>query len=163
MPSWTQRRRGARASRAREATAVVGRGLGDARAGLAAVGERQHHARERDAVGDAVMDADEDRAAGAEVVDQIDLPQRAGVVERRRDAVRDEVLERRAVVRRGQRHVMEVQLRVEVRVVLPVRTGERESVRGALPEAVEARDDAVEEDAPCSGPSRPARRTRARC
>ena len=100
---------------------------------------------------------------GPEVVDQVDLPQRAGVVERGGDAVADEVLERRAVVRRGQRHVMEVQVGIEAGSSSQCGPRQREPIRGALAEAVEARDDAVEEDGSCSAPSRRARRTRGRC
>ena len=63
--------------------------------GRSAVGQRQHHARERDAVGDAVVHPHEHRGAGAEAVDEVHLPQRARAVERRGDAVGDEGLERR--------------------------------------------------------------------
>ena len=59
--------------------------------------------------------------AGADALDQVDLPQRAAVVERRGREVADERAQRLAVVRRRQRDPVEVVVGVEVRVVLPVR------------------------------------------
>ena len=110
--------------------------------GSPSVSELEHHARERDAVGDAVMHPDEDRGAGAEAVDQIDLPERTRAVEGLRQPVRHELLERRLVARRRQRHVVEVQVEVEVGV-LPVRAGQ--TLDGPLAEAVEAVDDPLAE------------------
>jgi hypothetical protein len=118
-----------RAAEGREPRAAVEARTGrDAGIRLGPVGERHHHAREGDSVGDAVMDPHQDRAPGSVVVDQVDLPQRPGAVERRTGAVADELLECRAVVRCGQRHVMEVDVRIEVRVVLPVRARQRQPV-----------------------------------
>ena len=41
------------------------------------VGHRQHHLDQRDAVGVAVVDAHDDRAAAVVVLDEVELPQRA--------------------------------------------------------------------------------------
>ena len=76
--------------------------------GSPAVGRREHHARERDAVADGVVDARQHGGAGAEALDQVDVPQRAPVVQRRGGQVADELAQRVAVVRRRQRDPVEV-------------------------------------------------------
>ena len=90
----------------------------DARVRLG-VGEREQHARERDPIGDAVVHARVQDASLAVAVDQVEVPQRLRAVERRGHQVADQLLQRGAVAGRGQGDVMQVQLAVEVRVVLP--------------------------------------------
>jgi hypothetical protein len=114
-----------------------------------AVGQRQHHAREGDAVGDAVVHAREHRGAVAVAVDQVDLPQRARAVERHRRAVRDEGLQRSAVTRRGQRDVVDVQAEIELDV-LPMWACH--ALDGALGEAIEPLDKALLDDRPVGLP-----------
>ena len=63
------------------------------------VGKGKHHPRKGDAVGDAVVDAEQQRTALAEALDQIDVPERPGGIERRRDEVAHQLLEGRAVAR----------------------------------------------------------------
>ena len=59
----------------------------------AAVGDRQHHRDQRDAVGDAVVDARDQRAVLAvEFFDQMELPQRPRRIERRRGELADALL-----------------------------------------------------------------------
>jgi hypothetical protein len=53
------------------------------------IGQRQQHARERDPVGDAVVDAHDHRHPGAEAVDQVPIPQRLAAIQRTRDQVAD--------------------------------------------------------------------------
>jgi hypothetical protein len=124
----------------------------DPRVRLSAVGQREQHARERDAVGDAVVDPHQHRAARPVVVDQVDLPRRPAPVERHRNAIADELLQRAPVVRSGQRHVVEVQLGVELVVVLPARGRERRALDRALAEAVKARHDPLAEHGPAPPP-----------
>ena len=85
------------------------------------VRERQHDARQGDAVGDAVVHPHQQGAARAQALEQIHVPQWLRAVKRRRDEVTDDVLQRGAVAGRGQREAMEVQPEVEARVVLPRR------------------------------------------
>ena len=86
-----------------------------------AVGQREHHAGERDPVCDAVVHAVDDRRAGAESVDQVAVPQRAVTVERHAHEVSDELLQGGAIAGSGQREVVHVVLEREIRVVLPAR------------------------------------------
>ena len=121
-------------------------GAGDRRVGLA-VGQRQHHARQRDAVGDAVVDPEEHGAALAIALDQVHVPERARGVERRGDQVADELLEGGLVTRGGKSQPVHVLLDVELRVVLEAR-GPPERVAHAPPEAGEPVDDPAREDLP---------------
>jgi hypothetical protein len=128
-----------------EAAGAPGRVVDRRVARLAVVGQQHHHARERDAVRDAVVDAHEHRASLGELVDEVDVPERSIAIERAGDAIRDECLQRALVVRRRQGDVMEVQGGVEVRIVLPPRPAERAAFDRALAEAVEPPYDALEE------------------
>jgi len=133
------------AQRRAEGTAA-GLGRGDPGGlGPTAIGQREHHARECDPVGDAVVDADEQRTAAAVAVDQVDLPQRSATVQGRGDAIADQLPQRAPVVRSGQRHLVEVRLGVEAGVVVPARPRERRPPDGALAEAVEAPHDPLTE------------------
>jgi hypothetical protein len=85
------------------------------------VGQRQKHARERDSIGDAVVDTHDHRHPGAEAVDQIPIPQRLAAIQRTRDQVADELLERTLVAGRRKREVVDVKIEVEVRIILPRR------------------------------------------
>ena len=143
-----QQRRGEAEARA----VVLGRPADPGRGRGRAVGQEQHHPRERDAVGDAVMNAEQDGRARFESVDEVDLPQRAVALQRCRDTVGDERLQRGPVVRRRQRDVVEVQLGIEARVVLPVRSGEQGALDRALAEAREAPDHPLEEGRAAAGP-----------
>ena len=152
--------RAGRATERAERRAAVRGGEHVAVRGRLAVGQRQHHAREGDAVGDAVVHPREHRRAVSVAVDQVDLPQRARAVERHRDAVRDEGLQRRAVTRRGQRDVVDVQVEIELDV-LPVRarSGPRPGAGGSGRTARRA----ARGRPSCRRSSRRARRTTARC
>ena len=106
---------------------------------------------------------DQQRAAVAVALEQVDVPQRA--CSRSSGATirsRDELLQRRAVAGRGQREAVEVQVRVEVRVVLPARAAAGQALVDPLAKAREALDDALAEDVAAHAPSPAARRTTAR-
>ena len=89
------------------------------------VGHRQQHLDERDAVGVAVVNANDDRAAAVVALDQVELPERPGRIERRPGEPRDERLE--LLLARGtrQRDVNQVMLDVEVVGRLPKGAGRR--------------------------------------
>ena len=53
----------------------------------AIVGEREQHARERDPIGDAVVDSGDHRGAVSVAVDEMEVPERLGAVERIRHQV----------------------------------------------------------------------------
>jgi hypothetical protein len=111
------------------------------------VGEVEEHARQGDAVGDAVVQPDHQRAAAAAALDQVDLPQRAVVVEVARHEIADELLQCALVAGRGERDAMDVQRQVEVVVVLPMRPAERPAPDHAPAEARVARHQAALDDA----------------
>ena len=103
------------------------------------VGERQHHPRQRDAVRDAVVHPRDEGRAAPVVVDQVEVPERLGAVQRRRHEVRTSSLQLRRAAGVRQASVVEVAVEVELGVVLPVRTTERErGLHRALAEAHEA-------------------------
>ena len=85
------------------------------------IGQREQHARERDPIGDAVVDAHDHRRPGAEAFDQVPIPERLVAIQRTRDQVADELLERALVPRGGYREVVDVKIEVEVRIILPGR------------------------------------------
>jgi hypothetical protein len=99
--------------------------------------------RERAIVADRVMHAGRHRRAEPEAVDQIDVPQRAPVVERGRREVSHQPAQCLAVTRCRQRDPMEVIVGVEVRVVVPVRGTQRPAGATDLPKARGALDDAL--------------------
>jgi hypothetical protein len=88
-----------------------------------------------------VVHAGEHGGAGPEAVDQIDLPQRAVVIQRRRREVGDQLTQGVAIVRRGQRDPVHVIGRVEQGVVFPVCPAEGAARAGDLTEAREVGDD----------------------
>jgi hypothetical protein len=67
------------------------------------------------------VDAHDHRHPGAEAVDEVPVPERLAAIERTRDQVADQRLERAFVSGRGNREVVDVKLQVEVRIVLPRR------------------------------------------
>ena len=89
------------------------------------IGERQHHLGERDAVGDAVVHPGDHGRAVSEPVDEVDLPQRAVVIKRRRDQFADQFLQRARVAGRRERQMVHVMLEIEVGVVLPAGWAQR--------------------------------------
>jgi hypothetical protein len=122
-------------------TVLGGRTGGDRGIGLL-VGEREHHPGERDAVGDAVVDAEEDRAPRPIPVDQVGLPERARAVDRPADQVAHELLQRGLVPGRRQSDPVQVLIDVEIGVILEAgRAAGR--VAHPPPEAWELVDDAA--------------------
>lgn len=104
------------------------------------VGQREQHTRERDAVGDAVVQAREHRRAACVTLDQMDLPQRHVARQRQRDLLGDVLLQLRVAARRRQARVDEVIRHVEV-TVRPPRPAQQPALHHALPEAGEAVDE----------------------
>src|SRR5690349_18945934 len=115
--------------------------LADARPGIAAVGGREQHARERDPITDRMMDAREQDGAVADALDEMYIPERATVVERRACQVTDQHFQRGLVAGCGQRDAVEVVVGIELRIVDPVGAVERSAGTSDLPEAWEALDD----------------------
>lgn len=56
------------------------------------IGHRQQDTRQRDAVGDAVVDSQQQRATGSVAVDEVGVPQRLVAIQRRRREIADELL-----------------------------------------------------------------------
>ena len=137
---------GARARRPGATPAMGGCRGGEADRLAVGVGQREHHAGQRDAVGDGVVHPHQQCAAAAEALQQVDVPQRLGPVERRGHEIGDDLLERAAVARSGHADTVEVHLRVEVRVVLPAGSATRPPLARALAEAREVLDDTRAED-----------------
>ena len=112
-----------RADAARDLGAILLQpGLAQIRAlaGLAGgVGERQEHLHQGDAVGIAVVDARNQRRATVIFLDQMELPERLGLVERAGGERADEALQRLLVGATGQRGQSHVPVQVEVFIGLP--------------------------------------------
>ena len=126
-----------------------------------AVGQRQHHAREGDAVGDAVVHAREHRRAVAVAVDQVDLPQRARAVERHgRPVARRSASSAARSPGAGSATWWTCRSRSSS---TSSQCGPVTPSTGRWREAVEPLDEALVDDRPVGAPSRRARRTRARC
>jgi hypothetical protein len=92
-----------------------------------------------------VVHADDDRAARPVALDQIEVPERLGRVERGRHQVADELLERALVVGSGEGEVMDVEVGVEVLVLGPVGRPPRPRLDDALGEAGKAVDHPLHE------------------
>ncbi len=107
------------------------------------VGEREHHARQRDAIRDRVMHPDQDRAPVAIALQQVDVPERPPVVQRRGDEVGDHLLQGASVGGCRQGDPVEVQVRFERRILLPGGRASGEALVDALAEPREAIDDAL--------------------
>ena len=98
---------------------------------LAPLGARvEQHAEDlvaRHAVDDRVVDLGQQRhAAALQAVDQVELPQRAGAVQRPGEDPRDGLGQLAVVAGRRHRRVADVEVQVEVRVLDPVRVVEPE-------------------------------------
>ena len=87
------------------------------------VGERQHHPHQRDAVGDAVVDARDHRSAPIAVFDQVEAPERALGVQLLGGQFAHQVLQLPRPGGRGQGAAHEVVVEVELRVVFPPPAG----------------------------------------
>ena len=72
------------------------------------------------------MDADDERAATVDAVDDVRLPERPLAIERRGGEVADQVRQRRLIVRRRQRDVMQLLFDRKIRDVLPARGRDRQ-------------------------------------
>ena len=90
----------------------------DARVGLG-IGQRKQDPGQRDPIGDAVVHAGDDRGAGAVAVHEVPVPQRTGPVKRLGRQISDQFLQGGPVAGRRQGGVVQMQVEVEVRVVLP--------------------------------------------
>ena len=87
---------------------------------------REHDAHQRDAIGVAMVNAQDERAATLVVIDQVELPRRVRRIERRRGQAGDEVLQFAPAATAGKRRLHDVPLDIEMRVGFP------ECGRGAL-------------------------------
>ena len=99
---------------------------------LAHFGERKQHLHQGDAVGVTVVDARDQRRTAVVSFDQVELPERLGLVERRRGQLAGQSFEFALAALAGQRGQADVPVEVEIGVVLPERT--RGPVHGFLPE-----------------------------
>jgi hypothetical protein len=99
----------------------AGRGL-DRRVG-GFVGKRLHDADQRDAVGDAVVDAHDHRRAAEVVVDELELPQRLAGIERLADHLGHQFLQFRLSAFAGQGGAQHMRFEFEIGVVFPERAG----------------------------------------
>ena len=105
------------------AMSAAGQVSGDRDRLVGVVSQREQHARQRDAIGDAVVQARDYGRVAHRAVDQVELPRRARHVQRRLEQVADEVGEARlAVGHQSAWH--DVGRQVEVRVVAPHRLAE---------------------------------------
>ena len=130
-----------------------GHGLGGEAAGLAAdVGEREHHAGQCDPVGDRMVQAHEQRAPDPVALQEVDVPERLGPVERRGHEVGDQLTQRAPVAGRGNAKPVEVAPQVEIRVVLPGRGRARQALGRPPAEAREALHHAFADDLLRCGP-----------
>ena len=158
-----RRRRGL--SRARHDPAAPAASSGGARLppGSSSVSDSST-AGQRDAVGDAVVHARDQCAAGAVPVHDVHVPQRAGRIQRRHHQLAGQALESAAIAGRGQSEVVEVEVEVE-RPRGPPRPGTPTPSRGsddALAEAREPFDQALANRLARPARGRAARRTTAR-
>jgi hypothetical protein len=134
-------------SRAMPVAVAVRERRGRDRAVRRVVGERHHHARERDPVRDAVVHPGDDRAARTVALDEVHVPQRFVVVERRGHQVGHQLQQSRLVARCRKGETVKVVLEIEARIVLPGDRAPRDARLGdALAEAGEALDQAFPAD-----------------
>ncbi len=96
---------------------------------LRRVGQRKQHLHEREPVRVAVMDARDQHAAAAVVLDDMKLPERVRMIERRRGQLADEGLELGLVRRARQRRDAHVPVDVEILVGFPPRAARRTAPR----------------------------------
>ena len=116
--------------------------------GWCCVGEREHHADERDSVGDRVVDASEDDRTSVVSVDQVHVPQRLGRVERCAHQLADELAQCFLSAGWRERDVAHMVVDVELRIVLPVQhAAAHAGPRHALVEATEWSEAFVEQRA----------------
>ena len=115
---------------------------GEVGAGVGGGGLRQgqQHPRQRDAVRERVVDAQEHRRALPVAVDEVELPERVGVVERLGEVALDVVLERAVVTRRRQGEPPQVPVEGEVLVVHPPGLAEDTGDTGGVRSLVEDRE-----------------------
>jgi hypothetical protein len=110
----------------------------------AATGHRQQHADQRDAVGDTVVDANDQRGAALVVLHHVHLPQRPPGIERLRRQLRYQRLQLRLAAGTGQRDAQQMAVEVDLDFFPPGAAGLDD---GAATEAPE-RQELVFEDAP---------------
>ena len=90
------------------------------------VGERApKNVKELSSLRQRLMQARQHRAAAPIPLDQIILPGRLREIQRHAHDVADQLLERRLVARRGQRHAMNVRADIEIWIGLPARRAQR--------------------------------------
>jgi len=75
---------------------------------------------QRNAIGNAVVQAHQQRAALPIMLDVVHLPQRLGEIERRAHQVADKFLQRGLVARRRQRDTMNVRIEIKIMIGDPV-------------------------------------------
>ena len=102
------------------------------------VRHRKEDLHERDAVGVAMVDADDDRAAAVVVLDDVELPQRPYGIERRGGESAYERLQLALAGSAGKRDMNDVMIEIEVVGGLPERG--RRRLHGTLKEAAKAHE-----------------------
>ncbi len=99
--------------------ARIARQIEGRRAVAREIGQREDDQHQRDAVADHVMHAPEEDGAPAVAVQQPELPERMGAIERARELALDRRRERRVVARLGETLLDQVPMEIEVGVFGP--------------------------------------------